>query len=127
MNEGLVRRRPSAVGEYETGCYYHESNDLALVTLSNSELSEAVEGIIPEWEVIVKDIVRKTMTTESEELERISLGTLLKLGRPVFQQAVELCGRLGGAKADYDENNVTRDWFCWLHREVTQRYKENGK
>lgn len=129
------KRRPSEKGEWETGCFSPEANNLALIALTWSDFSEDLELLPPRWVNAVRRLRKEAMATTREELERISLGWLLTHYKGLYERVAAAAASVASNspeqreedyKALMESTDTIRDWFCWLHRDMVERSNEEN-
>ena len=106
----LERRDPTDdKGEYETGCYYAESNNMALCAGSDSRWYEVALKHCQAWTEHVRGLVMPSAVA----------GESMRL--PAFAWLLANCGDLydlafqASCETKVDDE-AKRDWFCWLYR-----------
>lgn len=102
---------------------------MALIALSYRSHSYAIEEeVLPAWEEAINEMQARTLNTDREVLERFSLGWLLANQAELFDHVfVDSLDSMDPDEPlpERPDPETTRDWFCWLHREMISRAKEN--
>lgn len=107
-------------GEYETGCYYEESNDMALCSMSDSAWHDQAGKLCWAWAEFVR----------GQAVQCALNGTSMRM--TAFAWLLGHCGGL------YDRSlaltlrsnlsdNAKRDWFCWLYRWMKDQAQEQAR
>ncbi len=154
MSATVVLRDPAEEGEWETGCFYWQSNNLALVATSWPMALRALEELFKLWDDYMKTATKRLTWTSAEQARNGSLKWLLANAGNAFDHIRHMSltpledknaerereaaiyryieAKIDGIKGPPDptlaewEPDEIRDWFCWLHRYMVQTAKEEA-
>jgi len=130
----MIKRPPSECGEFETGCFTFDANNLALIADTTSEYHKDIsDELCPMWNAALSEYQRREFVTDRRRMETFSLGWLLTNAVALYHRVAADAAQAHDNPADkYEQLTVhdrdtIRDWFCWLHRHLVHETKETQR